>query len=125
MSNLTAGNWRISSNLSTSVVVEVDDEEDSGEDSDSSGEMEYSESSEEDSSEDEIEGGIEEHEADIEGSEADIVVGEADIEGSEGGANFSGEETSSIWLRIVFFALLSLVCYLRLYGNYFFGNLSY
>ena len=115
------------SDIESEEEDEVDDEGDSGEDSDSSGGMENSESSEEESSEDEIEGGIEEHsadEADIEGSEADIVVGEADIEGSEGGANFSGEETSSIWLRIAFFALLSLVCYLRLYGNYFFGNLS-
>jgi len=96
---------------------EVDDEADSDEDSDGSEEMENSESSGEESSEDDIEGEIVYY---FDGNGAD----EADIEGGEGGANFSGGERS-ILLKIAFlsFTLLSLVCYLRLYGNYFFGNL--
>ena len=94
---------------------EVDDEADSDEDSDGSEEMENSESSGEESSEDDIEGEIVYY---FDGNGAD----EADIEGSEGSVSISGEERS-MKIAYLSFTLLSLVCYLRLYGNYFFGNL--
>merc|ERR1712192_47148 len=88
-----------------------DSSEDRSEDSDSAGDIENNESSGEESSEDEIEGGIDENSAN-----------EADFEVSEGGVSVVGEERSML-LRIAYlsFTLLSLVCYHRLYGNYFFG----
>ena len=93
---------------------EVEDEdgdssEDRSEDSDGPEEMENSESSGEESSEDEIGGEIE-HD-----------------EGSVTGDNVNGKEKrSSVWRRIVSFSLVSLIlaAHLRLFGNYFFGNLS-
>ena len=83
--------------------------EDRSEDSDGPEEMENSESSGEESSEDEIGGEIE-HD-----------------EGSVTGDNVNGKEKrSSVWRRIVSFSLVSLIlaAHLRLFGNYFFGNLS-
>merc|ERR1712192_4050 len=96
---------------------EVDDEADSDEYSDGSEELENSESIGEESSEDDIEGEIVYY---FDGNGAD----EADIEGSEGSVSNSGEERSMKIAYLSFtFTLLSLVCYLGLYGNYFFGNL--
>ena len=103
------------SDMESEEEDEVDDEADSDEDSDGSEEMENSESSGEESSEDDIEGEIVYY---FDGNGAD----EADIEGSEGSVSISGEERS-MKIAYLSFTLLSLVCYLRLYGNYFFGNL--